>query len=281
ARQPAPAQAQPTPRLGARRHLEFDRAAQGRHADARAQRRLPGRDLQRVEDVAAVDLEARMGAVLDFQQQVAAALTQPRQADHLAGTDPARDLDVQRAAVDRDAHGTALVHGFQRHHQARTGVAARRGAEAGPAALLRLAPEQAFEEVAEAAVAVAAAAAEDLLVVEARPAAVAAAEAPRRWVDVVTRPVAAAAQLVVGLAAPGVAKRFVGLVDRLELVLGTGLLADVGMVFACKAPVGGLDLGVAGTGLDTQDRVVILELHAVSTRATAAVRRGGRLAISG
>src|SRR5690606_37258060 len=130
-------------------------------------------------------------------------------------------------------------------------------------------------------VAVAAAAAEDLLVVEARPAAVAAAEAPRRWVDVVTRPVAAAAQLVVGLAAPGVAKRFVGLVDRLELVLGTGLLADVGMVFACKTPVGGLDLGVAGTGFDTQDRVVILELHAVSTRATAAVRRGGRLAISG
>src|SRR5690606_27589697 len=110
-----------------------------------------------------------------------------------------RHLDVERAAVDRDAHRAALVDGFQRDHEARAGVAARRSSEAGaPALLLRLAPEQAFEEVAEAAVA--APTAEHLFVVEAGPAAVA-AESARGRVDVVAGTVATRAQLVVGRAA--------------------------------------------------------------------------------
>src|SRR5690606_11030703 len=145
--------------------------------------------------------------------------------------------------------------------------------------LLRLAPEQAFEEVAEAAVAPAAT--EHLLVVEARAAALA-AEATGRRMDVVAGPVAACAQLVVGLAALRVAQRLVGLVDRLEAVLGVGLLADVGMVLARKPPVGGLDLGVTGAGFDPQHRVVILELHACSVRAATGDTPGrGRVARSG
>src|SRR5690606_18237990 len=90
--------------------------------------------------------------------------------------------------------------------------------------------------------------------------------------------VAAGAQLVVGLAPGGIAQRLVGLVDGLELVLGAGFLADVGMVFAREPAVGGLDLRLSGIGLHAQDAVVILELHARSTttarvRAVAVYRR--------
>src|SRR5690606_3119568 len=264
-RQAAAAQAQPAPGLGPGRHFELHGAAQRRNADGRAQSRLPGRDLQRIDDVAAVDLEARMRCVLDLQQQVAALPALARQADHLPRADPARDLDLKRPAVDRDAHRPAAVYGFHGHGQARAGIAARRIAEARPAPLLLcLAAEQAFEEVAEAAVA---APAEDFFVVEPGAAAIA-AEAARRRMDLVARPVAATAQLVVGLATLGVAKRLVGLVDGLELVLGPGFLADVGVVLARQPPVGGLDLGLAGAGLDAEHGVVILELHAISTCAT-------------
>src|SRR5690606_15158936 len=87
----------------------------------------------------------------------------------------------------------------------------------------------------------------------------------------VSGPVATGAQLVVGLAPGGIAQRLVGLVDGLELVLGAGLLADIGMVFARKPAIGGLDLRVARVGLDAQDAVVILELPTRST-TTARVR---------
>src|SRR5690606_24823573 len=83
--------------------------------------------------------------------------------------------------------------------------------------------------------------------------------------------VATSAQLVVGLAPGGIAQRLVGLVDCLELVLGASLLADVGMIFAREPAVRGLDLRLAGVGLDAQNTVVILELHARST-TTARVR---------
>src|SRR5690606_26780858 len=111
-------------------------------------------------------------------------------------------------------------------------------------------------------------AAEDLLDIEVGGAA---SEAARRRVDLVAGPVAARAQLVVGLAPLRVAQRFIGLVDGLELVLRPRLLADVGVVLAREATVGGLDLGLAGAGLDAEHGVVILELHAISTCAAAAI----------
>src|SRR5690606_7890361 len=203
---------------------------------------------------------------LHLQQQVGPALALSGQADHLPRPDPARHLHLERAPVDVDAHGTAAVHGLQRHRQARAGLAARaRAAAEAAAARRRLPPEQALEEVAEAT---APAAAEHLLEVEGRAGAIA-AEATRRRMDVVAGPVAASAQLVVGLAPRGVAQRLVGLVHGLELVLRPGLLADVGVVLAGEAPVGGLDLGVAGAGCDAEDGVIVLELHAVSTCAAA------------
>src|SRR5690606_18942543 len=79
------------------------------------------------------------------------------------------------------------------------------------------------------------------------------------------------AQLVIGLAPGRIAQRLVGLVDRLELVFGAGLLADIGMVLARQPAIGGLDLRFARIGLNAQNTVVILELHARST-TTARVR---------
>jgi hypothetical protein len=108
----------------------------------------------------------------------------------------------------------------------------------GPAGTATLAREQAFEEVAEAAVG--AAAAEHFLEIETTGAAVV-----RRHVELLARAIALRAQLVVGRALFRIAQRLVGLVDRLELVFGPGLLADVRVVLACQPAVGGLDLRLA------------------------------------
>src|SRR5690606_16684473 len=131
------------------------------------------------------------------------------------------------------------------------------------------APEQALEEIAEAAAR--AAAGKHLVEIEAaRARAATAAEACRR--NLVARAVAACAQLVVGLAALGIAQRLVGLVDGLEPVLGLRLLAHVGVILARHPAIGGLDLRIAGIGLHAQHVVVILELHDRST-TTARVMR--------
>src|SRR5690606_16873725 len=134
------------------------------------------------------------------------------------------------------------------------------------------------EEVAEATTG--AVAREHVLEIESARAA--GPEARRR--HLVARPVASGAQLVIGLAPGRIAQRLVGLVDRLELVFGAGLLADVGMVLAREPAIGGLDLRLTRIGLDAQNTVVILELHACST-TTARVRavevyRGMAAAIS-
>src|SRR5690606_2832178 len=198
-----------------------------------AERGLPGRDLQHVDDVAPVHLELRVRGVLDLQQQVAAVAALPGEADGLALAHALRDAYLQGLAVDADAHAVAAVHRLQRHRQPGAGVAGglRSARRAGAAA----APEQLLEEVAEAAGR--AAAGEDLLEVEAARAA--GAEAAGRRAHLVARTVAARAQRVVGLALGRVAQRLVGFVDRLEALLGVLFLADVGVVLAREASVGG------------------------------------------
>src|SRR5690606_7966553 len=123
------------------------------------------------------------------------------------------------------------------------------------------APEQAFEEVAETAARTAAC--EDLVEIEAFRAiamAVAVATGGRR-LHLVAGAITTRAQLVVGSTLLRIAQRLVGFVDGLELLLGAGFLADVGMVLARQPPVRGLDLGVARVRFDAQGLVIILELH--------------------
>src|SRR5690606_8276091 len=168
--------------------------------------------------------------------------------------------------VDADAHAAAGIHRLQRHRQLGPGHAVvgsagwLRAARAGAAAT---APEQALEEIREPAAR--AAAGEDLLEVEVRLPALAMPEAARRRPHLVAGPVTAGAELVVGGALLRIAQRLVGLVDRLELVLGAGFLADVGVVLARQPPVGALALGLARAGFDPEGAVVILGFHARST----------------
>ncbi|KAG1387607.1 hypothetical protein G6F59_016324 [Rhizopus arrhizus] len=117
-----------------------------------------------------------------------------------------------------------------------------------------LACEQALEEVAEAAIGAATAA--HFLEIEATCATVV-----RRHVEFLARAVSLRAQLVVGRALLGIAQRLVGLVDRLELVFGPGLLADIRVVLACQPAIGGLDLRLARARFHPQGGVVILEFH--------------------
>ena len=150
---------------------------------------------------------------------------------------------------------------FQRHRQLGAGVATRRrraparlSTEAAGGAPL---PEQAFEEIAEAATR--AAAGEDLLEVDTST--LAATESARRRLHFVARPVATGTQLIVGGTLLRIAQRLVGLVDRLELFLGAGFLADIGMEFSRQPAVGGLDLRLACARLQAERLVVILEVH--------------------
>src|SRR5690606_29848859 len=197
--QTAPAQAQLAAGLRIRRNLQLDLAAERGHADRRAERCFPRRHRQGVDDVAAVDLELRVRGVLDLQQQVAAVRTLPGQPDHLPRPDALGHPHVEGLAIEPDADAVAAVHRLQRHRQARAQV----GGPVRTARLLlrepaaALAPEQAFEEVAEAAARPATG--EDLVEIEAfrRPAAAITVAAGRR-LHLVAGTVAAGAQLVVG-----------------------------------------------------------------------------------
>src|SRR5690606_25027412 len=166
--QAASAQAQLAAGFGTGRDLQFDLAAERGHADRRAERGFPRRHGQRVDDVAAVDLELRVRGILDFQQQVAAARALPGQPDHLARADALGHAHVEGLAVEPDADAVAAVHRLQRHCQAGTQVGGAMRVRA--TRLLRvaagagLAPEQAFEEIAETAARPAAG--EDLVEVE-------------------------------------------------------------------------------------------------------------------
>src|SRR5690606_18537125 len=174
---------------------------------------------------------------------------------HGAGPHAPRRPSRGGARRDRVPPGAAAVHARGRRRQPGAGVAGAVGAAGGAraGAVPRRAPEQALEEVAEAAPG--AAAGEHLFEVETARAGRGAAEAGRR--HLVAGTVSARAQLVVGLAAARVAQRLVGFVDGLEALLRAGLLADVGVVLARQAPVGGLDLRVAGARFHAQHAVVI------------------------
>src|SRR3546814_4875954 len=109
-----------------------------------------------------------MRGVFDSQQQVAAARALPGQPDHLPRPDALGHAHVEGLAVEPDADAVAAVYRLQRHRQARTQVG---GAVRAARLLLRvattagLAPEQAFEEIAETAARPAAG--EDLVEIEA------------------------------------------------------------------------------------------------------------------
>src|SRR5690606_4849334 len=115
----------------------------------------------------------------------------------------------------------------QRHRQLGAGVS-RRLPRAPTAVAAGALAEQVLEEIGETAAGTTAG--EDLVVVEIRLPALPAAEAAGRRADLVAGAVSAGAQLVVGRALLRVTQRFIGFVDRLELVLGALFLADVGMV---------------------------------------------------
>src|SRR3546814_9013815 len=102
-----------------RSDLQLDLAAERGHADRRAERGFPRRHRQRVDDVAAIDLELRMRGVFDFQQQVAAARALPGQPDHLPRPDALGHAHVEGLAVEPDADAVAAVYRLQRHRQAR------------------------------------------------------------------------------------------------------------------------------------------------------------------
>src|SRR5690606_1899711 len=173
---------------------------------------------------------------------VAAAGALPGQPDRLARLDALGHAHVEGLAVERHPHGVAAVDGFQRHGQPRAQVA---GALSLPRPRSRAsmllgkasaAPEQAFEEVAETAARTAAC--EDLVEIEAFRAiamAVAVATGGRR-LHLVAGAITTRAQLVVGSTLLRIAQRLVGFVDGLELLLGAGFLADVGMVLARQPP---------------------------------------------
>ena len=132
----------------------------------------------------------------------------------------------------------------------------RRGA-AGAAMSAARSAEQRFEEIAEALATGALVEAETAI---AGSVPVLLAEVRRRT-EILARPIAARAQLVVGRALFLVAQHFVGFVDRLEALLGPLLLADVGVVLAGEPAIGRLEFRLAGAGLDAQSLVIILELH--------------------
>ena len=206
-----------------------------------------------------------MRRVLHLQQQVAALAALPGQTDHLPGLDAGRHPHVELAPIDVHPHAAAVVHRLQRYRQ--LGARVARSLRSPLRRCLRPAApaEQALEEVAESAAA-AARTAEDLFEIELLRAGTTTPEIGRRT-ELLARPVAARPQLVVGRTLLRVAQGLVGLVDRLELLFGAGLLADIRVVLAGQAAVGRLDLGIARGRLHAQHRVIVFELHGISARS--------------
>jgi hypothetical protein len=92
----------------------------------------------------------------------------------------------------------------------------------------------------------------------------------RRRAEVLSLAEAAGAQLLIGVALARVLQDLVGLVDRLEALLGSRFLADVGVVLAGQPAIGGLDLRIAGARLHAERLVVVLELHGASEKVLRA-----------
>lgn len=69
------------------------------------------------------------------------------------------------------------------------------------------------------------------------------------------------AQLVVLGALVRAFERFIGFGRVLELGFGVFFLAHIGVVLASQLAIGGLDFLVIGRRLDTQNLVVVFEIH--------------------
>ncbi len=72
---------------------------------------------------------------------------------------------------------------------------------------------------------------------------------------------AVAAQVVVLGALVGAFQRFIGFGDVLELGLGVLFLAHIRVVLARQLAVGSLDRAVVRRWLNTQDLVIVFEVH--------------------
>src|SRR6185437_9489649 len=271
ARDAAPLQAQLAPRLRAGRNAQLHRAGQGRHRHRGAQRRFPRADRQHVQHVVAFQLEAGVVADAHFQQQVAfraavaAGMALPRQPDHLSRLDAGGNLHLQHAllaaAIVQGQPGAPPVErGLQVDLHPRLHVLS--ASRAWLAALLAMtaggAAEQALEEIAEVAAALAEV---EMLALSLAPA--------RRRPELLAAAVAAGAQLVVGAALLGVQQHLLRLVGGLELLLGARFLVLVRVILARQLAIGGLDLRLAGLGLHAQDLVIVFEFHRHSLRQAA------------
>ncbi len=215
---------------------------------------------KRQQHVAAIEREARIGAEIHFEQQIArrtaahAGIALSCEPHLPARMDAGRDADVERAlaAAVAQAHAlaAAVIRGLQRNRNLCVQVAAAtRAARAARARVAAHAAEQRFEEVAE----ILAAAFAEIGVALVLPV--------RRRAEFIAGAIAAGAQLIVGLASRRILERLVGFVDRFEFFLGAAFLADVRMVFAREPAVRRLDVGVRCIRLHAECFVVILELH--------------------
>ena len=59
----------------------------------------------------------------------------------------------------------------------------------------------------------------------------------------------------------GAFQRFIRFVHVLEFALGVLFFADIRVIFARQLAIGGLDRLVVSRGLDTQDLVIVFEVH--------------------
>src|SRR5690606_9566271 len=238
-----------------------------------SERSFPRCDRQLEMDIASVSAIERVRLEIDGEVEIAggratrSGTTLLLEPDALAGGNAGRNPDVQGLAPATDI---AVRIGFRKFERDRTrgatvGILDRNadggvdvfpfhpsaGSETAEAAAARLA-EQRFEEIAELSGIAEGlgTAAERILPVPVR----------GRLEILPGFPVGA--ELVVRRTLLRVLQDFVRLFHLLETRFRIRLLADVGMVFACQAPIGTLDVVLRRISLEAQYLVVVLEFHA-------------------
>ena len=183
-----------------------------------------------------------------FVGQIPAALALTGQTDALPGPNSGRNGNFQRALADAYFLFTAGEGTLQRYCQTDTAACGRRSRPATATS------EQGFEEIAESCIAA------HLVEIELESAVSETGWRPEIFAGTVT----AGFELIILGAFVFVLEHLISLVDRLEALLGSGLLADIRMVFAGKTPVGGFDFSLAGARIHPQSLVIILEFHALT-----------------